>query len=113
MNWQGRPYGLYDISANDGYGSLGIDHDTGQFAVNSVRLWLDRIGRERYCAMKRLMITADGGGSNDSRLRLRNTALQQLADETGLIIQLCHYPSGTSRRVGRRNCTSGPSQNGA
>jgi hypothetical protein len=91
------PYGVYDIAANDGWVSLGIDHDTGQFAVNSVRLWLDRIGRERYYAMKRLMITADGGGSNGSRLRLWKTALQQLADETGLIIQVCHYPPGTSK----------------
>ena len=91
------PYGVYDIGANDGYVSLGIDHDTGEFAVNSVRLWLDRIGRERYCAMKRLMITADGGGSNGSRLRLWKTALQRLADETGLIIQVCHYPPGTSK----------------
>jgi hypothetical protein len=91
------PYGVYDIGANDGYVSLGIDHDTGQFAVNSVRLWLDRIGRQRYPAMKRLMITADGGGSNGSRLRLWKTALQQLADETGLIIQVCHYPPGTSK----------------
>ena len=64
------PYGVYDIGANDGYVSLGIDHDTGQFAVNSVRLWLDRIGRARYPGMSRLMITADGGGSNGSRLRL-------------------------------------------
>jgi hypothetical protein len=91
------PYGVYDIGANDGWVSLGIDHDTGQFAVNSVRLWLDRIGRERYCAMKRLIITADGGRSNSSRLRLWKTALQQLADETGLIIQICHYPPGTSK----------------
>ena len=91
------PYGVYDIGANDGYVSLGIDHDTGQFAVNSVRLWLDRIGRQRYHAMKRLMITADGGGSNGSRLRLWKTALQQLADETDLTIQVCHYPPGTSK----------------
>ena len=91
------PYGVYDIGANDGYVSLGIDHDTGQFAVNIVRLWSDRIGRQRFRAMKRLMITADGGGSNGSRLRLWKTALQQLADETGLIIQVCHYPPGTSK----------------
>ena len=91
------PYGVYDIGANDGYVSLEIDHDTGQFAVNSVRLWLDRIGRQRYHAMKRLMITADGGGSNGSRLRLWKTALQQLADETDLTIQVCHYPPGTSK----------------
>ena len=96
-------YGVCDIGANDGYVSLGIDHDTGQFAVNSVRLWVDRIGRQRYPAMKRLMITADGGGSNGSRLRLRKTALQQLADETGLILQVCHIrralPNGTRSNV--------------
>ena len=91
------PYGVYDIGANDGYVSLGIDHDTGQFAVNSVRLWLDRIGRARYLGMSRLMITADGGGSNGSRLRLWKWSLQQLADETGLIIQVCHYPPATSK----------------
>ena len=91
------PYGIYDIGANLGYVSLGIDHDTGEFAVNSVRLWLDRMGRDRYPAMTRLMITADGGGSNGSRLRLWKMALQKLADETGLIIQVCHYPPGTSK----------------
>ena len=74
------PYGIDDIGANLGYVSLGIDHDTGQFAVNGVRLWLDRMGRERYPSMMRLMITADGGGSNGSRLRLWKVALQQLAD---------------------------------
>ena len=107
------PYGVYDIGANLGYVSLGIDHDTGQFAVNSVRCWLDRMGRDRYPKMTRLMIAADGGGSNSSRLRLWKLALQQLADDTGLIIQVCHYPPGTSRGVGRRDCTFGLSQNGA
>jgi hypothetical protein len=91
------PYGIYDIGANLGYVSLGVDHDTGEFAVNSVRLWLDRMGRDRYPAMTRLMITADGGGSNGSRLRLWKMALQTLADETGLTIQVCHYPPGTSK----------------
>jgi len=91
------PYGVYDIGANLGYVSLGVDHDTGEFAVNGVRLWLDRMGRERYPAMTRLMITADGGGSNGSRLRLWKMALQKLADETGLIVQVCHYPPGTSK----------------
>ena len=108
------PYGVYDIGANDGYVSLGIDHDTGEFAVNSVRLWLDRIGRERYCAMKRLMITADGGGSNGSRLRLWKTALQHLADETGLIIQVCHYrqalPNGTRSSIA---CSATSARTGA
>ena len=91
------PYGVYDIGANLGYVSLGIDHDTGQFAVNAVRCWIEQIGRKLYPGMKRLMITADGGGSNGSRLRLWKLALQQLADETGLIIQVCHYPPGTSK----------------
>jgi hypothetical protein len=91
------PYGIYDIGANLGYVSLGIDHDTGQFAVNSVRCWLDRMGRDRYPKMTRLMIAADGGGSNGSRLRLWKLALQQLADDTDLIIQVCHYPPGTSK----------------
>ncbi len=91
------PHGIYDIGANLGYVSLGIDHDTGEFAVNGVRLWLDRMGRDRYPAMRRLMITADGGGSNGSRLRLWKMALQKLADETSLIIQVCHYPPGTSK----------------
>jgi hypothetical protein len=91
------PYGVYDVGANLGYVSLGIDHDTGQFAVNGVRLWLDRMGRERYPTMTSLMIMADGGGSNGSRLRLWKVALQQLADETGLTLQVCHYPPGTSK----------------
>ncbi len=91
------PYGIYDIGANQGYVSLGVDHDTGQFAVNSVRCWIERVGRERYPGMTELMITADGGGSNGSRLRLWKVALQQLADETGLIFQVSHYPPGTSK----------------
>ncbi len=89
------PYGIYDIGANQGYVSLGVDHDTGQFAVNSVRCWIERVGRERYPAMTELMITANGGGLNGSRPRLRKLALQQLADETGLTFQVCHYPPGT------------------
>ena len=74
-----------------------IDHDTGEFAVNAVRCWLDQMGWKLYPGMRRLMITADGGGSNGSRLRLWKLALQQLADETGLIIQVCPYPPGTSK----------------
>ena len=97
-NWaKSSPTGSTTFGANDGYVSLGIDHDTGQFAVNSVRLWLDRIGRARYPGMSRLMITADGGGSNGSRLQLWKWSLQQLADETGLTIQVRHYPPGTSK----------------
>ena len=93
------PYGVYDIAANAGCVSVGIDHDTAQFAVNSIRRWLDVMGRERYPEMNQLMITADGGGSNGSRVRLFKVELQNLADETGLALQVCHYPPGTSSRV--------------
>jgi hypothetical protein len=91
------PYGVYDIAANAGCVSVGIDNDTAQFAVNSIRRWLNVMGRERYPDMKQLMITADGGGSNGSRVRLFKVELQKLADETDLTIQVCHYPPGTSK----------------
>jgi Rhodopirellula transposase DDE domain len=91
------PYGVYDIAANTGCVSVGIDNDTAQFSVNSIRRWLDVMGRERYPDMNRLMITADGGGSNGSRVRLFKVELQKLADETALTLQVCHYPPGTSK----------------
>ncbi len=91
------PYGVYDVTANNGCVSVGISNDTAQFAVNSIRRWLDVMGRERYPAMSQLMITADGGGSNGSRVRLFKIELQKLADETGLKLQICHYPPGTSK----------------
>jgi len=91
------PYGVYDVTANAGCVSVGISNDTAQFAVNSIRCWLDVLGRERYPDMKQLMITADGGGSNGSRVRLFKIELQKLADETGLTIMVCHYPPGTSK----------------
>lgn len=91
------PYGVYDIAANTGCVSVGIDNDTAQFSVNSIRRWLDLMGRERYPAMKQLMITADGGGSNGSRVRLFKVELQALADEARLAIRVCHYPPGTSK----------------
>jgi hypothetical protein len=91
------PHGIYDIAANAGCVSLGISNDTAQFAVNSIRCWLKLMGRERYPDMKQLMITADGGGSNGSRVRLFKIELQKLADETGLTLQVCHYPPGTSK----------------
>ncbi len=91
------PYGVYDITANAGWVSVGIDNDTAQFSVNSIRRWLDVMGRERYPDTDRLMITADGGGSNGSRVRLFKVELQKLADETGLTLQICHYPPGTSK----------------
>ena len=91
------PYGVYDIAANAGCVSVGIDNDTAQFSVNSIRRWLELMGRERYPAMTQIMIAADGGGSNGSRVRLFKTELQKLADETGLILKVCHYPPGTSK----------------
>jgi hypothetical protein len=91
------PYGVYDIAANAGWVSVGIDNDTAQFSVNSIRRWLELIGRERYRQAERLMITADGGGSNGSRVRLFKVELQKLADETGLTLQVCHFPPGTSK----------------
>jgi Rhodopirellula transposase DDE domain len=91
------PYGVYDVTANAGCVSVGISNDTAQFAVNSIRCWLDVMGRERYPDMNQLMITADGGGSNGSRVRLFKIELQKLADETGLTLQVCHYPPGTSK----------------
>ena len=91
------PYGVYDIGANAGCVSVGIDHDTAEFAVNAIRRWLAAMGRERYPTCDRLMITADGGGSNGSRARLWKIELQKLADEIGLTIGVCHYPPGTSK----------------
>jgi hypothetical protein len=91
------PYGVYDVAANAGCVSVGISNDTAQFAVNSIRCWLDTMGRERYPDMNQLMITADGGGSNGSRVRLFKIELQRLAQETGLTIRVCHYPPGTSK----------------
>jgi len=91
------PYGVYDVTANAACVNLGISNDTAQFAVNSIRCWLDVMGRGRYPDMSQLMITADGGGSNGSRVRLFKIELQKLADETGLMLQVCHYPPGTSK----------------
>ena len=91
------PYGVYDVGANAGCVSVGVDHDTAEFAVNAIRRWLAAMGRERYPTCDQLMITADGGGSNGSRVRLWKIELQKLADETGLTIGVCHYPPGTSK----------------
>lgn len=91
------PYGIYDVAANSGWVSLGIDHDTAQFAVNAIRRWHEVVGRVRYPQADRIMITADGGGSNGSRVRLWKLELQKLADETRLVLQVCHYPPGTSK----------------
>lgn len=91
------PYGVYDIAANQGWVSVGIDHDTAQFAVNSIRNWWRHLGHERYPHAERLQITADCGGSNGNRVRLWKVELQRLADETGLEIGVCHLPPGTSK----------------
>ena len=91
------PYGVYDLAANDGWVSVGIDHDTAAFAVATIRHWWEQVGQARYPQSDRLLITADGGGSNGSRIRLWKRELQQLATETGLAITVCHYPPGTSK----------------
>ena len=91
------PYGIYDPVDNHGWVSLGIDHDTAEFAVNAIRTWHERIGSVRYRGSDRLLITADCGGSNGARVRLWKVELQKLADETGLTISACHYPPGTSK----------------
>lgn len=91
------PYGLYDLQYNDGLVNVGISHETAEFAVESIRQWWQRVGRYRYSTAKRLLICADGGGSNGSRNRGWKFFLQALADETGLSITVCHYPPGTSK----------------
>lgn len=91
------PYGVYDVAANEGWVSVGIAADTAEFAVQSIRTWRERMGRTRYPKARALTITADCGGSNGARVRLWKTELQKLADETGLIIHVHHYPPGTSK----------------
>ena len=91
------PHGIYDPTTNAGWVSVGITHDTAEFAVQSIRTWIDRIGRPRYAGMRELMITADCGGSNSSRARLWKVELQKLADEIDMRIKVCHYPPGTSK----------------
>lgn len=91
------PYGVYDLASNEGWVSVGIDHDTARFAAKSIGRWWRQMGRKRYPKAKRLMITADGGGSNASRSRLWKVALQELADGLGLELHVCHFPPGTSK----------------
>ena len=91
------PYGVYDVTANEGWVSLGITSDTAEFAVASIRSWLERKGKQRYRDAKELTITADCGGSNGVRVRLWKAELQKLCDETGLTIHVHHYPPGTSK----------------
>jgi transposase len=91
------PYGVYDLGRNSGWVSVGTDHDTGEFAVETIRRWWRSMGQPIYPEARRLLITADAGGSNGSRLRLWKVELQKLADETGLRIAVCHFPPGTSK----------------
>lgn len=91
------PYGVYDLLNNQGWVSVGIDHDTAQFAANSIRRWWTKMGVRRFPQARQLLITADGGGSNSSRCRLWKVSLQALADDLGLQLQVCHFPPGTSK----------------
>ena len=94
---QAYPYGIYDMGRNAGFVNVGTDHDTGAFAVASIRGWWRLEGRRLYPQANQILITADGGGSNGSRLRLWKLELQILADETGLSLSICHFPPGTSK----------------
>jgi transposase len=91
------PYGIYDLANDEGWVNVGIDHDTAQFAVASIQGWWQHLGRERFPDATTLTITADCGGSNGNRTRLWKTELQRLADDTGLEIEVCHFPPGTSK----------------
>jgi hypothetical protein len=91
------PYGVYDLTANEGWVSVGTDHDTARFAAQTILKWWKEMGQARYPGATELMITADGGGSNSSRCRLWKIALQELADATGLTLNVCHFPPGTSK----------------
>ena len=91
------PYGVYDLRLDEGYVNVGIDHDTAQFAVSSIRSWWEHLGAERYPKASTLQITADCGGSNGNRTKLWKVELQKLADETGLQLAVCHFPPGTSK----------------
>ena len=92
-----NPYGIYDLAHNTGWVSVGVDHDTAAFAVESIRRWWRSMGQPVYPKANRLLITADGGGSNGARVRLWKMELQKLADEIGMPIAVCHFPPGTSK----------------
>jgi hypothetical protein len=91
------PYGIYDTTKNEGFVSVGVDHDTGAFAVEAIRRWWRGVGKAAYSKSQSLYITADGGGSNASRSRLFKLELQKFSDESGLTITVSHYPPGTSK----------------
>ena len=92
-----NPYGIYDLNRNEGWVNVGIDHDTAEFAVESIRQWWTHLGRKTYKKRKQILITADCGGSNSARARLWKRELQKFANETGLAITIVHYPPGTSK----------------
>lgn len=92
-----RPYGIYDLTRNEGWVNVGISRDTAQFAVESIRRWWTKMGNERYPQARELLITADGGGSNGYRTRLWKVELQRLATTLHLTIRVCHFPPGTSK----------------
>jgi hypothetical protein len=96
-NEKANPYGVYDIANNVGWVNVGVTHDTAEFAVESIRRWWDLMGKAMYPTAGRLYITADGGGSNGSRVRLWKVELQKFATETGLEISVSHFPPGTSK----------------
>jgi Rhodopirellula transposase DDE domain len=102
------PYGIYDIAGDSGWVSVGTDHDTAAFAVESVRRWWNAAGRDEYPQARRLLVTADAGGSNDYRTRAWKAELAALALETGLEITVCHFPPGTgpAPRSGTRSSTA-------
>jgi hypothetical protein len=91
------PYGVYDVKGNEGWVSVGIDHDTAEFAVEALWRWWRGMGKKRYPKAKEILVMADGGGSNGSRSRLWKVALQKLSSKTGLVIHVCHFPPGTSK----------------
>ena len=91
------PYGVYDVTYNEGWVSVGIDHDTARFATATILRWWRKMGKKRYPRATKLLITADSGGSNSSRTRLWKVALQELSDKTGLQLEVCHFPPGTSK----------------
>jgi len=91
------PYGVYDLASNEGWVSVGIDHDTAQFAAATIRRWWTEMGSQRFPRASKLLITAEGGGSNSSRNRLWKKSLQELADELDLTLKVCHFPPDTSK----------------
>lgn len=91
------PYGVYDVTQNQGWVSVGVDHDTARFAAQAIRRWWQKMGLKRHRGAQELLIVADGGGSNGSRCRLWKVALQELADRLGMTIHVCHFPPGTSK----------------